>query len=138
MNITYFDNKQVVDFCINSTIEDLEQKLLELYRKQNNEQGERSKRHLGDGISTLEYIIEKRKEQVTKRENFSEIKIDYFDDDEKCWYVDVFETADENENGKVAAKYHESGRIFWVDEKFKGHPQILEEIKAFKKSLERR
>lgn len=60
MNITYFSNEQIVGFCIDSTIEELKQKLLRLYRKQNNEQGERSKSHLGDGISTLEYIIEKR------------------------------------------------------------------------------
>ena len=68
-------------------------------------------------------------------DQFSEVRINHFDDIEGCWCVDAWKTDDDNEEGVVVAKIYEKSpiefKVVWCDENLKNNPQINEEIDAF-------
>ena len=68
--------------------------------------------------------IKRLNENRKLRENFddrtwSEIRNDYFDDDEGCICIDAWETEDGDEPGKVIAKVYTDGRVVYLDPRAK-------------------
>ena len=68
---------------------------------------------------------------------WSEIRIDFFDEEEKKWSVDAWKTDDDNEEGSVIAKIDlYTGTVEYFDADAKTDEYAQEEIKEFLKDGE--
>lgn len=68
---------------------------------------------------------------------WSEIRIDFFDEEEKKWFVDAWETDDDNEEGSVIAKIDlYTGTVEYLDANAKTDEYAQEEIREFLKDGE--
>lgn len=68
---------------------------------------------------------------------WSEIRIDFFDEEEKKWSVDAWETDDDNEEGSVIAKIDlYTGTVEYLDADAKTDAYVQEEIREFLKDGE--
>lgn len=68
---------------------------------------------------------------------WSEIRIDFFDEEEKKWSVDAWETDDDNEEGSVIAKIDlYTGTVEYLDVDAKTDEYAQEEIGEFLKDGE--
>lgn len=63
--------------------------------------------------------------------DLDEIRIDFFDEEEKRWSVDVYSTSDENEEGECVAYIYEDGRVEFINPDAKTNAVIREEIAQF-------
>lgn len=67
---------------------------------------------------------------------WSEIRCNFYDEEEHVWVVDAWLTGGDNESGKFIAKIHDSGKVTYLDEKAKTDPYaqeiIAEKIKSIK------
>lgn len=66
---------------------------------------------------------------------WSEIRCNFYDDEEHVWVVDAWLTEDDNESGKSIAKIHDSGKVTYLDEKAKTDPYVQEIIAEKIKSI---
>lgn len=57
-------------------------------------------------LTVFEYIENTIGESTSK---WAEIRNDHFDEEEKCIFIDAWETDNDNEEGKVIAKIYEDG-----------------------------
>lgn len=62
---------------------------------------------------------------------FSEIRNDFYDEDEGCYYVDVWFTCDDSEPGITIAKVYRD-RVEYTNEDYKDCLQVLEAINETK------
>lgn len=68
---------------------------------------------------------------------WSEIRINFFDEEEKKWSVDAWETDDYNEKGSVIAKIDlYTGTVEYLDADAKTDEYVQEEIREFLKDGE--
>lgn len=68
---------------------------------------------------------------------WSEIRIDFFDEEEKKWFVDAWETDDDNEEGSVIAKIDlYTGTVEYLDADAKTDEYAQEEIREFLRKKE--
>lgn len=68
---------------------------------------------------------------------WSEIRINFFDEEEKKWYVDAWLTDDANEEGAVIAKIDlYTGIVEYLDEDAKTDEYAQKEIREFLKDGE--
>ena len=68
---------------------------------------------------------------------WSEIRCNFYDEEEHVWIVDAWLTEDDNEPGDVIAKINASGKVTYLDERTQKDPYaqeiIAEKIKSIKK-----
>lgn len=63
---------------------------------------------------------------------WSEIRINFYDEEEQKWFVDAWQTDDDNEEGAVIAKIDLSTKtVEYLDEDAKTDAYAQEEIKEF-------
>lgn len=63
---------------------------------------------------------------------WSEIRINFFDEEEKKWFVDAWTTDNDNEEGTVIAKINlDTGTVEYLDENAKTDEYVQEEIEDF-------
>lgn len=68
---------------------------------------------------------------------YNEIRINFFDEDEKKWFVDAWKTDDRWEEGSVIAKIDlYTGIVEYLDADAKADEYAQEEIKVFLKDAE--
>lgn len=68
---------------------------------------------------------------------YNEIRINFFDEDEKKWFVDAWKTDDDCEEGSVIAKIDlYTGTVEYLDADAKTDEYAQEEIKVFLKDAE--
>lgn len=60
---------------------------------------------------------------------WSEIRNDYFDEDERCTYIDAWTTPNDNEEGVVIAKVYEDGVVEYIDDRARKDRYAQEVIK---------
>lgn len=85
-----------------------------------NEQSEKEyeKYEKGEAAEVHEMVKEIRKllnERTGRRSKWTEIRCDFFDEEEKRWLVDAWKTGDDNEEGEVIAKVSEFGETVYLD-----------------------
>lgn len=85
-----------------------------------NEQSEKEyeKYEKGEAAEIHEMVKEIRKllnERTGRKSKWTEIRCDFFDEEEKYWLVDAWKTGDDNEEGDVIAKISESGEVVYLD-----------------------
>ena len=54
-------------------------------------------------------------ERTGRKSKWTEIRCDFFDEEEKYWLVDAWKTGNDNEEGEVIAKISESGEVGYLD-----------------------
>lgn len=54
-------------------------------------------------------------ERTGRKSKWTEIRCDFFDEEEKYWLVDAWKTGDDNEEGEVIAKISEAGEVVYLD-----------------------
>lgn len=64
---------------------------------------------------------------MTKR-TYGEIRADYYDEKEKKYYIDAWETDNDNEEGKVIAKIDNKGSIEYLDKRAETDPYVQEVV----------
>ena len=64
---------------------------------------------------------------MTKR-TYGEIRADYYDEKEKKYHIDAWETEDDNEEGKVIAKVDNKGLVEYLDERAENDPYVQEVV----------
>lgn len=64
---------------------------------------------------------------MTER-NYAEIRGDYYDEREQKYYIDAWETEDDNEEGKVIAKVDNKGSIEYLNKRAEKDPYVQEVI----------
>lgn len=89
-----------------------------------NEQSEKEyeKYEKGEAAEVHGMVKEIRKllnERTGKKSKWTEIRCDFFDEEEKYWLVDAWKTGDDNEEGEVIAKISEAGEVVYLDEEAK-------------------
>jgi hypothetical protein len=47
---------------------------------------------------------------------WTEIRNDFYDEEENCWCIDAWKTPDDNEEGSVIAKVYDNGEVVYLDE----------------------
>lgn len=85
-----------------------------------NEQNEKEykKYEQGEAAEVHAMVKEIRKllnERTGRKSKWTEIRCDFFDEEEKRWLVDAWKTGDDNEEGEVIAKISESGEVVYLD-----------------------
>lgn len=60
-------------------------------------------------------IIRLLNERTGRKSKWTEIRCDFFDEEEKYWLVDAWKTGNDNEEGEVIAKISESGEVVYLD-----------------------
>lgn len=66
---------------------------------------------------------------------WTELRNDFYDDIEKCWNIDAWNTLDDNEEREVIAKVYENGLVEYLDERAKTNEHCQELIKEIKDNL---
>ena len=99
-----------------------------------NEQSEKEyeKYEKGEAAEIHEMVKEIRKllnERTGMKSKWTEIRCDFFDEEEKYWLVDAWKTGDDNEEGEVIAKISETGEVVYLDEEAKTDKYAQEVIK---------
>lgn len=61
---------------------------------------------------------------------WSEIRCDYYDDIERKWCVDAWETPNDNEEGVTIAKIDDNGNVEYLDPEAQYDEYAQEEINA--------
>ena len=54
-------------------------------------------------------------ERTRRKSRWTEIRCDFFDEEEKYWFVDAWKTGNDNEEGEVIAKISESGEVVYLN-----------------------
>lgn len=85
-----------------------------------NEQSEKEYEKYENGEATEVHgmVKEIRKllnERTGRKSKWTEIRCDFFDEEEKRWLVDAWKTGDDNEEGEVIAKISEAGEVVYLD-----------------------
>lgn len=63
---------------------------------------------------------------------YSEVRIEYFDENKCCWTIDTWKTDDPSEEGVVAGEIYEDERgVVYFDEDAENNPQIREAVNNF-------
>lgn len=57
--------------------------------------------------------------EMREQSRFAEVEVNHYDDIERVFCVDAWETDDDNEEGKVIARINLKGEILWEDESAK-------------------
>ena len=69
---------------------------------------------------------------------WSEIRCNFYDEEEHVWNVDAWLTEDDNESGDVIAKIDDSGKTTYLDERAEADPYaqeiIAEKVKSIKEN----
>ena len=73
----------------------------------------------------------KKLNEMAERSPYSEIRIDFFDENDKMWSVDAWKTNNPNEEGQVLAKISEDGVVYWKNRFAKNSPIVNEYIDDF-------
>lgn len=66
---------------------------------------------------------------------WSEIRCNFYDEEEHVWIVDAWLTEDDNEPGDVIAKINASGKVTYLDERAEKDPYVQEIIAEKIKSI---
>lgn len=66
---------------------------------------------------------------------WSEIRCNFYDEEEHAWIVDAWLTEDYNEPGDVIAKINASGKVTYLDERAEKDPYVQEIIAEKIKSI---
>lgn len=72
---------------------------------------------------------------MTER-NYAEIRGDYYDEREQKYYIDAWETEDDNEEGKVIAKVDNKGSIEYLNKRAEKDPYVQEVIAEILEELQ--
>lgn len=67
---------------------------------------------------------------------FGEIRNDFYDEEEKCWYIDGWFTADDNESGIVVARVFSDGRVIYTKSSYATDAEVLCAVKECQKDIE--
>lgn len=63
---------------------------------------------------------------------YSEVRIEYFDENKCCWTIDTWKTNDPSEEGVVVGEIYEDERgVVYLDEEAENNPQVQEAVKDF-------
>lgn len=60
---------------------------------------------------------------------WSEVRNDFYNEDEKAIYIDAWKTQNPNEEGRVIAKVYDTGEILYLHERAKSDEEVQEIIK---------
>ena len=74
-------------------------------------------------------------ERTGRKSKWTEIRCDFFDEEEERWLVDAWKTGDDNEEGKVIAKISETGEVVYLDAEAKDDEYAKEVIAEKLKDL---
>ena len=85
-----------------------------------NEQSEKEyeKYEKGEAAEVHGMVKEIRKllnERTGRKSKWTDIRCDFFDEEEKRWLVGAWKTGDDNEEGEIIAKISESGEVVYLD-----------------------
>lgn len=80
-------------------------------------------------------IIRLLNERTGRKSKWTEIRCDFFDEEEKYWLVDAWKTGNDNEEGEVIAKISESGEVVYLDVEAKDDEYAKEMISEKLKDL---
>lgn len=78
--------------------------------------------------------IKRIDEMFGANNEYSEVRIDFFDENENVWCVDAWKTNDQNEEGTVVAKITEDGSVLWTSEDDMDNATLNEYIDDFIKN----
>lgn len=70
-------------------------------------------------------------DKIREQSRFAEVEINHYDDIERAFCVDAWETDDDNEEGKVVAKINLKGEIQWEDDTAKDDVFVKDTIERF-------
>ncbi len=63
---------------------------------------------------------------------YSEVRIEYFDENKGCWTIDTWKTDDPSEEGVVVGEIYEDERgVVYLDEEAENNPQVQEAVNNF-------
>lgn len=66
---------------------------------------------------------------------FAEVRNDYFNDEEKCFYIDAWTTKNPNEEGIVVAKVYLSGEVEYTSSDYENIEEVVNSVeKAVEKT----
>lgn len=67
---------------------------------------------------------------------FAEIRNDFYDEEENCWYIDGWFTDDESESGVVVARVFSDGRVIYRKSSYATDAYVLDAVKECQKDIE--
>ena len=67
-------------------------------------------------IKEIRKLLNKK---ADKQSIWTEIRCDFFDEEEQAWLVDAWKTGDDNEEGEVIAKISKYGSVYYVNDNAK-------------------
>lgn len=67
---------------------------------------------------------------------YAEVRCDYFNEEENCWYVDAWKTDDDNEEGRTLAAINgTTGDVFYIDKSVWDLKEVREVVDEKRKEI---